>query len=798
MKKTMLQIIKRFWWVGLLAIGVQPAWGFALLGPLPGSTFAETALPASFGDTWQVIALGYGQPYLNYSLPGGPVWLGDIGGPKNIGEEYRRNAPVIYYAYDENFSGYFGVEGEQAADQAIAIMNSLTNVDIYSADLTEFPFNSQRFNGTAQSLYLTDLKSVTLHLLVEQMGLAEPERYTWTLEDRYEEPGGTCPENILYSVVQRNFGTTDLPLTGPQSGTQYTPYVNNVLYSYGILDDCGHNPPVWTATTVPFSVDPDTASYTAVAANDNEGFAQTGLGGLAIGGFYTGLTRDDMAGLRYLLTTNNINLEDPTAGSLLEATNGINNSIVLMTSNLTSLVEFSLTNAPAVVEANFPNVVVGSSTNFWSVQLIPNVVIYFTNEIGAPYGSPPVLVVLTNGYTPVPLLNYVDTFANVVTNISNFSSNTIAYIQTISVGPNLGAPYTSPPVTNITYQKVILTNVPSGDYYVIPPGTCGYNIVEPLYTNVTMTTNFIESIANFATNLTTGSGSLTYSYQENIVTIFTNHWYVAEPCSFQTPSAADYQGIERVQFVRVPDQQLDPLTDTFLQPITNLYTMEWYNPTNYTVSPRVFQRVVTEPDILFSAADEGVGPAGNTFNGTVTRTIHYNVLNILPNLSGPGVLEGEATFTYNKLGTYFWNGPFSNTNSFLEGQLSGVNETTATPGLLWASYDGTTNTPIVYPNSVSIQQLQSEMIVSVTPTSLPNATNNVPFPTTTFTVTGGQPPYTWSLAGTQLPNGLSFSSAGVLSGTPVNNSAGTYDFTIQLTDSSNRVVPLGYSIDIIY
>ena len=86
------------------------------------------------------------------------MWLGDIGGPKNLGEEYRRNVPVLYYAFDDNFSGvgggWFGTAGEDAVDQAFAIMNSLTNVD--NIDLSQFPFQSQSFNYTAQGLYLTD------------------------------------------------------------------------------------------------------------------------------------------------------------------------------------------------------------------------------------------------------------------------------------------------------------------------------------------------------------------------------------------------------------------------------------------------------------------------------------------------------------------------------------------------------------------------------------------------------------------------------------------------------------------
>jgi uncharacterized protein (TIGR03437 family) len=46
----------------------------------------------------------------------------------------------------------------------------------------------------------------------------------------------------------------------------------------------------------------------------------------------------------------------------------------------------------------------------------------------------------------------------------------------------------------------------------------------------------------------------------------------------------------------------------------------------------------------------------------------------------------------------------------------------------------------------------------------------------------GAPPYTWSVFGGALPNGLSLSGSGALSGTP--SQAGNYDFTAKVTDAS--------------
>src|SRR5882724_7743115 len=119
----MLRFAKRCgWFAALIALGFQPAFGFSLLGPLPPNA-----------EPFQIIDLDYAFP-------------GDVGTPKNLGEEYRVNTPVLYYAFDEAFLDYFGSNGVYAVEQALAILNNLTNVSSYSADLSEFPFESSRVN----------------------------------------------------------------------------------------------------------------------------------------------------------------------------------------------------------------------------------------------------------------------------------------------------------------------------------------------------------------------------------------------------------------------------------------------------------------------------------------------------------------------------------------------------------------------------------------------------------------------------------------------------------------------------
>ncbi len=78
--------------------------------------------------------------------------------------------------------------------------------------------------------------------------------------------------------------------------------------------------------------------------------------------------------------------------------------------------------------------------------------------------------------------------------------------------------------------------------------------------------------------------------------------------------------------------------------------------------------------------------------------------------------------------------------------------------------------------------VESELVV--TSISLPSGTEGVPY-TATLQAAGGAAPYTWSLLSGELPSGLNFSQAGVISGTPT--STGTSMFSVQVTDSESSV-----------
>lgn len=83
--------------------------------------------------------------------------------------------------------------------------------------------------------------------------------------------------------------------------------------------------------------------------------------------------------------------------------------------------------------------------------------------------------------------------------------------------------------------------------------------------------------------------------------------------------------------------------------------------------------------------------------------------------------------------------------------------------------------------------------LSITTTSLANGTAGNSYSQTVL-ASGGTLPYTWSLVSGQgtLPPGLSLSAAGAITGTP--STAGTYNFTVKVTDAGSATAQKALSI----
>jgi len=504
-------MIKNSLWIGLLALGAQAVSAYSLLGPV------------AFGDdAWQVTLIGY-NPLPNGSAV--PYLLdGLLTGPKNLGEEYRRNTRVMYYAANANFLDYFGSNGVAAVDSAYAILNNVfsTNIDSYSAGLTEFPLNSKGLNYQAQGLDLIDLKSVTLKNMATQLGLEDAVRYTWGLHNRYQPTGTTCPASTEYNVVMRNFDITTTPLNfNPPDWGQYSPYVNGDLYTYTIVENCGAaliSPPDADAYEVP--VDP---------LFDNPPVASF-IDGLNFGEFYNNMTRDDMAGLRYLLSTNTANTETPGGGSLLLVTN-LPSPQLITTLPLGPFILQSQTDDPATLLALYPGLIITSTvTNYTSFALTTNITASFTNQPGSAvtnFAPPQVLVTgnlglllqeartndpadlvalypglvvltVTNYGVPQPVTNVVFAYTNQPgPDVTNLGTEQLLNPPPNSVPPPITSGtldfglFSLQALTNTTGQTVN-TALAIAQLQALYPGLVILSAT-PYFTNV-ITTNFVTSL----------------------------------------------------------------------------------------------------------------------------------------------------------------------------------------------------------------------------------------------------------------------------------------------------------------
>jgi uncharacterized repeat protein (TIGR01451 family) len=83
--------------------------------------------------------------------------------------------------------------------------------------------------------------------------------------------------------------------------------------------------------------------------------------------------------------------------------------------------------------------------------------------------------------------------------------------------------------------------------------------------------------------------------------------------------------------------------------------------------------------------------------------------------------------------------------------------------------------------------------LSLFPASFPAASLGTPYVQTSFSI-GATFPVTFAVTGGSLPPGLTYSSGGVLSGTP--NTVGTFNFTVTATDANGCTATNSYSINV--
>lgn len=742
----MVRMLKQILLVTLVVLSGTRAWSFALLGPN--------------NEAFQDPVIGYNPNIYYDQLPTAA---------KNIGEEYRWNKPVLYYSITENFWEFFGSNGVAAIDSAFAVFNeAVTNLS--SVNIDDFPLDSRRENFLAQSLSLWDLKTETLTMIAEQLGLAEPERYIWGLHNRYLNPipGAECPQDMIYDVVMRNLE----PMTSTLDQLQYSKYVNGTRYHYIITEYCdagGSIAPPLLADAFEYPIDPTASTYTAVASRL-----------YSYGGFYIGMTRDDMAGLKYLLRTNNMNIENTGADTVTFITN---NAIqLLFTSNLTTLVEAALVNDAGALTAQFPGLQIAATSQYFTNEVTTNIFAYFTNFPWSPPGSLATLVTAREIQTNV-VIRYQHQFANVITN--NYYTSGVITVTTTNVSAGACGGFGTPGsiCTNISTTTYV-TNGVFGDYYLIPDGTnsCGVSIVATqLITAVTFTDSVI-----IATNDVTVTNVLTQEFSQGTSYTYNQYIFLARLVVCPEDTVERYQGIDRMQFVR---RDFDSLLNRFFYPVTNNYTM--YALTNNVLVPRTVQRVVTTPDFLMTAEDLAPGPgAVDAAVPQTSRSITFNSSNAPAGLFGPGTIETGTVFVFNKVGAIFLN----SAPNFLD-------EANQIPWFVWGTFDASTNLPIVYPNGTDLVNLENQVFIQLTPVNaeLPDADLVQDYATlfSGFAVSGATAPYSYSINfGGGLPPGLMLNSVtGQITGIPT--TPGTYDFTIRLNDATGRFVERAYAITVI-
>ncbi len=268
-------------------------------------------LVCSLAASWNAFAFSLIGPYKSWQTADiGYQYNGENGGPMLPSEGYRWNTPTIFYAFDRAFIEYFGPQGVAAVEAAIKILNDLPSADSLSADLGEYPLNTKQVNHSLSTAGLFDVKSIALTYILEEMGLASPEAYVWTMRGR-----NTSLSRTNYSVVKLNFDPVTLR---PSS------YVNGSLYTYEVFEGAligggsasiAAEIKVADLRTIGFSSvagggGNGADSVVSVETDPNTGDLLPASPELGAGEYYLGLTRDDVGGLRRLYSRNTLAVED--------------------------------------------------------------------------------------------------------------------------------------------------------------------------------------------------------------------------------------------------------------------------------------------------------------------------------------------------------------------------------------------------------------------------------------------------------------------------------------------------------
>ena len=190
---------------------------------------------------------------------------------------------------------------------------------------------------------------------------------------------------------------------------------------------------------------------------------------------------------------------------------------------------------------------------------------------------------------------------------------------------------------------------------------------------------------------------------------------------------------------------------------------------------------VAAGNVSFTVAviDSEAVPASTTANFSISIQSELAVTSLSPPAGTVGVNYSTTLAAAGGVPPYTWSLASGNLPAGLTLSASGVvSGKPTTSGALTFTVQvddsgGTSQQTAVAELTIAIN------VITITTTTLPNATVNVPY-SAPLAAIGGVTPYSWTISGT-LPSGLTLNRAGVISGTPT--STGSATFTVHVADS---------------
>jgi hypothetical protein len=246
-------------------------------------------------------------------------------------------------------------------------------------------------------------------------------------------------------------------------------------------------------------------------------------------------------------------------------------------------------------------------------------------------------------------------------------------------------------VTNIIDE---ILPIPSGGIIIVPPNVARFEFIPgAAITNIFAVTNVV-----FNTNVV--DNGLPRPLFAAEYTFFTNVTYAVLPFTLQTPPDSVLRGgIGKITFQRLGGAIFTGTNYLHTNSFTVTYRLNRFG------TPQLFtneiRQVRTTPDILIAAADfdDDVGPA------FAERSINFQNngdINSSPGVGfqgGPGNIFPSSILTFNKVGPGLFN-----SRPGLATEEAALNEFIEYS--IWGSFDGSTNAPVVFPQDVTLQDIE--------------------------------------------------------------------------------------------